>query len=323
MATLRSIRILMIRRRMLLMCLAAIIGLFLIKRFMMDNEPHHKTTKKKGLYNLMEETPNMSKHVKDCTIEYANEHKLQQDHPCLLDIIRRQYLNKPSPADVPLYLDYPNIKDQSAGQVTAVLRLLRNLTKGFFIESGAADGESFSNSLFLERDMNWTGLLIEPEPKSYGDLAKRNRKSWTLQNCLSLEKYPTEVSFEKTEITGKIIGNKVSQSELSAGKLANVQCLPLYSILLAHGQTWVDFFSLDVEGHELQVLKTIPWHKVNITVVAVEWEHVEEGYYAIVDYMKEQGYVNFGRIATPYARDVVFIKDFLDDLRYDYIDYDE
>lgn len=41
--------------------------------------------------------------------------------------------------------------------------------------------------------MNWTGLLIEPEPKSYGNLAKRNRKSWTLQNCLSLEKYPTEV----------------------------------------------------------------------------------------------------------------------------------
>ncbi len=75
-----------------------------------------------------------------------------------------------------------------------------------------------------------------------------------------------KVSFDKTEITGKIIGSKVSQSELDNGKLANVQCFPLYSILLAHGQNWVDFFSLDVEGHELQVLKTIPWHKVNITV---------------------------------------------------------
>jgi hypothetical protein len=59
--------------------------------------------------------------------EYANAHKLQQDHPCLLDIIRRQHLNKPSPSDVPLFLDYPNVKDPSAGQVTAVLRLLRNL----------------------------------------------------------------------------------------------------------------------------------------------------------------------------------------------------
>ena len=46
----------------------------------------------------------------------------------------------------------------------------------------------------------------------------------------------------------------------------NVQCFPLYSILLAHGRTSIDFLSLDIEGHELQVLKTIPWNKVNITV---------------------------------------------------------
>ncbi|XP_046653134.1 protein Star-like [Daphnia pulicaria] len=323
MTTLRSIRLFVIRHRSLLLSTVSI-GLILIIAWPSTDSRHNsKQTKKKVLYNLMEETKGMPKHVKDCTIEYANAHKLQQDHPCLLDIIRRQHLNKPSPSDVPLFLDYPNVKDPSAGQVTAVLRLLRNLTNGFFIESGAADGESFSNTLFLEREMNWTGLLVEPEPKSFQNLVKRNRKSWTLQNCLSLEKYPTEVSFDKTEITGKIIGSKVSQSELDNGKLANVQCFPLYSILLAHGQNWVDFFSLDVEGHELQVLKTIPWHKVNITLIAVEWEHVEEGYYAIVDYMKEQGYVNFGRIATPYARDVVFIKDFLDDLRFDYVDYDD
>ena len=58
----------------------------------------------------------------------------------------------------------------------------------------------------------------------------------------------------------------MSQKELDAGKLVNVQCFPLYSILLAQGRTNIDFFSLDVEGHELAVLKTIPWNKVNVTV---------------------------------------------------------
>lgn len=48
--------------------------------------------------------------------------------------------------------------------------------------------------------------------------------------------------------------------------LVTVQCFPFYSILLAVGQTQVDFFSLDVEGHELKILKTIPWHKVDIKV---------------------------------------------------------
>ena len=37
-----------------------------------------------------------------------------------------------------------------------------------------------------------------------------------------------------------------------------VQCFPLYSILLSVGRTQVDFFSLDVVGHELRIPKTIP-----------------------------------------------------------------
>ena len=36
-------------------------------------------------------------------------------------------------------------------------------------------------------------------------------------------------------------------------RLYKMQCFPLYSILLAVGRTSIDFFSLDVEGHELKV----------------------------------------------------------------------
>jgi hypothetical protein len=53
--------------------------------------------------------------------------------------------------------------------------------------------------------------------------------------------------------------------------LINVQCFPFYSIFLAVGRTQVDFFSLDVEGHELKILKTSPWHKVNIKVLTQQW----------------------------------------------------
>ena len=43
-------------------------------------------------------------------------------------------------------------------------------------------------------------------------------------------------------------------------------CLPFFSVLLALGNPTVDYFSLDVEGAELPILKTIPWHKVQIKV---------------------------------------------------------
>ena len=63
-----------------------------------------------------------------------------------------------------------------------------------------------------------------------------------------------------------------------------VQCFPLYSILLAIGNPRysysidpirrkffrVDFMSLDVEGSELDVLRTIPFDKVDIEVFLIE-----------------------------------------------------
>jgi len=45
-------------------------------------------------------------------------------------------------------------------------------------------------------------------------------------------------------------------------KTIRKQCFPLYSLLLALGNPTVDYLSLDVEGTELGILKTIPWDKV-------------------------------------------------------------
>ena len=49
-----------------------------------------------------------------------------------------------------------------------------------------------------------------------------------------------------------------------------MQCLPLYSLLLALGNPKVDYLSLDIEGAEEAVLKTIPWEKVDISIIGLE-----------------------------------------------------
>lgn len=153
------------------------------------------------------------------------------------------------------------------------------------MECGASDGEFLSNTVYLERFVNWTGILIEPEPLSYEHLLQRKRKSWTVPACLSLEPYPTEVStitvdFIRATIYTLLksqvkfnprfqVGSIQSESWLGDKDLITVQCFPLYSILLAYGRTYIDFFSLDVEGHELKILKTVPWHKVDMRVRAI------------------------------------------------------
>ena len=52
--------------------------------------------------------------------------------------------------------------------------------------------------------------------------------------------------------------------------MAKMQCLPLYSMLMALDNPIVDYMSLDIEGAEEAVLKTIPWDKVDIKVISLE-----------------------------------------------------
>lgn len=152
-----------------------------------------------------------------------------------------------------------------------------------------------SNSLYLERTLGWSGILAEPSPPFYQQLESRHRKAWTMPVCLSIEPYPMKVIHNANNINQPDISvirlvftsqvnfqvvrgfnslaahivhgnssNKLwSQPDV---KLVPVQCFPLYSILLAFNRTRVDYFSLDIEGHEMEALKTIPWHKVDIKV---------------------------------------------------------
>jgi Methyltransferase FkbM domain len=49
-----------------------------------------------------------------------------------------------------------------------------------------------------------------------------------------------------------------------SNRLVEVHCLPFYYIYKAIGRTEIDLFIIDVEGHEMEIMHTIPWDKVNI-----------------------------------------------------------
>lgn len=63
-----------------------------------------------------------------------------------------------------------------------------------FLEVGALDGETRSNTLYFERFLNWTGLLIEPDPLNFAQLLTKNRNAWVSPTCLSVKAYPEIVS---------------------------------------------------------------------------------------------------------------------------------
>jgi len=92
-----------------------------------------------------------------------------------------------------------------------------------------------------------------------------------------------------------------------------VACIPLETILLALNRTRVDYFSLDVEGLELEVLKTIPFDRIDIGVLTVEWLHGANGKEEYKTYMESKGFRTLKEInsANPadssYANDYIFV----------------
>ena len=57
------------------------------------------------------------------------------------------------------------------------LRKYLDFKNGFFIEAGANDGYSRSNTYYLEKKLGWTGLLVEGIPELYVKCVKRRPNS--------------------------------------------------------------------------------------------------------------------------------------------------
>jgi hypothetical protein len=79
------------------------------------------------------------------------------------------------------------------------------------------------------------------------------------------------------------------------------------------GNPRIDVFSLDIEGAELQVLETLPFDKVDISVIMIEVNHVGEIFEGDNDALRrllgKNGYIFYKRVAID---DIYVKKSFLD-----------
>jgi len=190
-----------------------------------------------------------------------------QEDQTFIDEIKKVVL-APSEGDY-VFEDLDKYKNGEVGQPLEVDRLVfgGELKNGFFLEAGSWDCEKQSDTLYYEINHGWTGLLVEPIPTLYEICKSRNRKASLLRTCLSAEPKAQIVEFAMDGVKEGSMGGIVTDKR---GQTMKMQCFPLYSILQAIGNPTVNFFSLDIEGSEFEVLKTVPWDKVDIQVIMVE-----------------------------------------------------
>jgi len=137
-----------------------------------------------------------------------------------------------------------------------------------YVEIGALDGVRFSNTMLLEHQFNFGGLLIEGHPFSAQCLvAARGRSGRNLVINEAVCDPPGSVTFVGAPIA--MAGDRATMASGFHDKWKHlarlddlnfsVPCRPIGAMLRLAGLETVHFFSLDVEGAELRVLQTMDW----------------------------------------------------------------
>lgn len=151
---------------------------------------------------------------------------------------------------------------------------------GFFLELGAADGFSESNTYVLEKRHQWRGICIEPNPVLFDALVHRYRRTCT---CVQVAVDATKGSLEFV-LDGQTSGLVTAESDnapdrrgrrldsaRSGGRVRIVETLPLADVLERHGAPHViDYFSFDVEGLETRILRDFPFDRYTFLAVTIE-----------------------------------------------------
>jgi FkbM family methyltransferase len=168
-----------------------------------------------------------------------------------------------------------------------------NYDGGYFVELGANDGITQSNTFHFERYKNWVGVLVEPIPQNY-------------LNCLKIRSTETKifpaacVAFDYSgQFVEILYSNLMSTSLALESDLENPtdhaiqgkQYLEdhqtnfkfgavaenLNSILTkAEAPKRINLLSLDVEGAEIEVLKGIDHQEFRFDYICIECRNIEK-----------------------------------------------
>jgi len=160
---------------------------------------------------------------------------------------------------------------------------------GIFVEAGANDGQTQSNTAYFARHRGWRGLLIEPIP----GLAARcrvARPESVVESCALVavgadgQSVPMTYCGLMSVVDGGWGDTEAERAHVETGR--QIQSLTTYhvdvpgrslsALLDEHKMSHVDLLSLDVEGFERQALEGLDFRRHRPRLILVEARFREE-----------------------------------------------
>ena len=148
---------------------------------------------------------------------------------------------------------------------------------GTFLEMGALDGVTYSNTKFFEDRLGWSGVLIEPIPSAFAKLRLNRPRCKLFQCAVSVNEGTLDIYEHGAVSSVKENTTEEFYNGWHKGKDINVIQVParrMDSILHEAGIRRIDFWSLDVEGSEFEALQTMDW-SIPVDVLCIETQNGE------------------------------------------------
>ena len=171
----------------------------------------------------------------------------------------------------------PWFKSQVGQDIWIVFRALPFKRKGFFLDLAASDGIYLNNTYVLEKLFGWKGICIEANPLFHTKLRK-------IRRCIIDDSIVNDKS-EKVDfrIDRDIFSGIVAEDTMNRysdcnkqAKIITATTCTLTEILDRHNAPKViDYFSFDVEGSELRVIKGLDFNKYSFKCLTVESPQLE------------------------------------------------
>jgi hypothetical protein len=163
---------------------------------------------------------------------------------------------------------------------------------GYFIDLAANDAKDLTNTLVLERH-GWDGLCIEPNPIYWYGLS--HRKCTVVGALIGGTKQKVKVKLRG--VYGGIVGNMdnklANRKKEPEAPAENRYTAPISEVLQMYQVPKViDYFSLDVEGSEYQIMKDFPFDEYRIQVLTIERPSDE-----LKELLQSKGYLELKTLA--------------------------
>jgi FkbM family methyltransferase len=189
-----------------------------------------------------------------------------------------------------------------------------NVRSGVFVDIGAHDGISYSNTYFFEKELGWGGLCIEPMPETYAQLVV-NRTCTCFQGCVAefsgdddfyrvshpigyIEMYSGLV---KTYHPKHLENMKGMLSRLGGSLLTcRMKCISLNDLLAENQVMHVNVLSIDTEGGEFEILSSVDFSRYQVDVIVIEDNYGDD---RLIPFLEEKGY----RFIKSIEQDLLFV----------------